>query len=156
MIDHEYKSHNKTKLMYHIVCPAKYRKKIFTEEVEISLKEICREIECRYEIKFIEIGSDKDHVHFLLQSVPTLSVSSIVKIIKGIISRELFKRHKEIKKELWGGKLWTSGFYANTVGDYGNVEAIRNYVLSQGKEKEYKPIYKSSNQLSIFDEPEYI
>ena len=156
MIEHEYKSHNKTKLMYHIVCPSKYRKNVFTEDIEISLKEICKEIELRYEIKFIEVGTDKDHVHFLIQSVPSLSVSSIVKTIKGIISRELFKRHKELKKQLWGGSLWTSGFYANTVGDYGNVDAVRNYVLSQGKEKEYKPLYKSSKQLSIFDEPEYI
>ena len=138
--------------MYHIVCPAKYRKKIFTEEIEISLKDICLEIEYRHEIKFIEIGLDKDHVHFLIQSVPSLSVSRIVQIIKGIISRELFKRHKDLKKELWGGSLWTSCYYANTVGDYGSIESIRKYVSSQGKDKDYKEIYKNNNQLSLFDE----
>jgi len=40
------------------------------------LKEVCLEMEKRYEIKFVEIGVDKDHVHFLVQSVPTYSVTS--------------------------------------------------------------------------------
>lgn len=151
MLEHKYKRHNKTKLMYHIVCPAKYRRKIFTPEVEKSLKEICLEIEDRYEINFIEIGTDNDHVHFLVQSVPSLSVSSIVKTIKGVISRELFKRYKELKQELWGGNLWTSGYYANTVGDYSNTEAIMKYISEQGKKTDYKQLYRSDNQLTMFD-----
>ena len=114
--EHIYKSHNKTLLLYHLVFPAKYRKKVFDEIVDIALKEICEEISNRYEINFIEIGNDEDHVHFLVQSVPILSLTKIVTIIKSITAREIFKRHPEIKKELWGGSLWTSGFYGNTVG----------------------------------------
>jgi len=67
------KSHNRSLLMYHIVCPAKYRKVVFDEKVDLVLKEVCLEIAARYEIDFIEIGVDKDHVHFLVQSVPTYS-----------------------------------------------------------------------------------
>ncbi|MFN8576205.1 MAG: IS200/IS605 family transposase [Candidatus Sericytochromatia bacterium] len=152
MSEHIFRKHNKIKLMYHIVCPAKYRKKIFTDEIEKSLKDICVEIQERYEIIFIEIGSDNDHVHFLVQSIPSLSVASIVKIIKGITSRELFKRHKFLKKELWGGNLWTSGYYANTVGDYGNAEAVKKYIFNQGKEKEYKQLFRNDKQLNIFDD----
>jgi putative transposase len=151
MLEHLNKRHNKTKLMYHIVCPAKYRKKLFTPEIEKCLKEICLEIEERYEIHFVEIGADENHVHFLVQSVPNLSVSAIVKRIKGITSRELFKRNEKLKKELWGGSLWTSGFYANTVGDYGNIEVVKKYISEQGKEKEYKPFYKTDKQLGIFE-----
>jgi putative transposase len=51
-------------LMYHIVCPAKYRRAIFSDKVDIVLKEICEEISKRYEIVFLEIGTDSDHVHF--------------------------------------------------------------------------------------------
>ena len=131
--EHIYKSHNKTLLLYHLVFPAKYRKKVFDEIVDITLKEICEEISCRYEINFIEIGNDEDHVHFLVQSVPILSLTKIVTIIKSITAREIFKRHPEIKKELWGGSLWTSGFYGNTVGQYANEEIIRKYVKNQGK-----------------------
>jgi REP element-mobilizing transposase RayT len=151
-MEHIIKRHNKTLLMYHIVCPVKYRKKIFTKEIEESLKEICLEIEERYEIKFIEIGTDKDHVHFLVQSIPSISLDKIVKTIKGIISRELFKKHKDLKNDLWGGSLWTTGYYANTVGKYAGFEVIRKYVENQGKEKEYKPLRINNEQLTMFDD----
>ena len=59
-----YKAHNVSVLIYHIVCPAKYRKAVFTNEVDQTLKEICLEIAKRYEIHFIENGTDGDHVHF--------------------------------------------------------------------------------------------
>jgi len=132
MGEHIHKRRNKTLLLYHIVCPAKYRKKIFSNDIEKSLKDICLEIQERYEINFIEIGVDEDQVHFLIQSVRILSISNIVKIIKGITGIEIFKKHPEIKKELWGGNLWTSGYYVNTVGQYGNMEVIKRYVENQG------------------------
>ena len=145
--EHIYKSHNKTLLLYHLVFPAKYRKKVFDEIVDITLKEICEEISCRYEINFIEIGNDEDHVHFLVQSVPILSLTKIVTIIKSITAREIFKRHPEIKKELWGGSLWTSGFYGNTVGQYANEEIIRKYVKNQGKG--YNKIYQGQLNMNM-------
>lgn len=147
MSEHVFKLHNKTLLLYHIVCPAKYRKKVFTVDVSNTLKEICLNISLRYEIKFIEIGADEDHIHFLIQSVPILSVTEIVTMIKSITARELIKTHKGIKKLLWGGNIWTSGYYANTVGQYGNEKVIQNYVKSQGKT--YNQIFR--DQLSLFD-----
>ena len=147
---HIYKSHNKTLLLYHLVFPAKYRKKIFDKEVEKTLKEICLEISDRYEIHFVEIGTDIDHVHFLVQSVPTLSVTRIVTIIKSITAREIFRKHKEIKKILWGGNLWTSGYYANTVGQYGSKDMIKQYIQNQGKkEKEYTKLYQGQLSLDL-------
>ena len=120
--------------MYHIVCPAKYRKAIFTEEVDKVLKLVCLEIELRYEIEFLEIGTDQDHVHFLVQSVPTLSPTEIVRKIKSITAIEIFKRMPEVKKELWGGEFWSSGYYINTVGKYGSEKRIAAYVKNQGQE----------------------
>jgi REP element-mobilizing transposase RayT len=134
MSDHILKSHNKTVLLYHLVFPAKYRRKVFSKEVEKILVETCMGISERFEINFLEIGNDEDHVHFLIQGVPKMPVSRIVQIIKSITAREIFSRNQEIKKVLWGGNLWTSGFYANTVGQYGSEEMIRNYVKNQGKE----------------------
>lgn len=80
--EHVHKSHNKTLLLYHLVFPAKYRRKVFNKEIDLTLKEVCLEISQRYEIRFVEIGNDEDHVHFLVQSVPTLAISRIVTIIK--------------------------------------------------------------------------
>jgi putative transposase len=84
MSEYIHKSHNVTVLLYHLVFPAKYRRAVFDEQVDEVLREVCMEIEKRYEIKFVEIGVDKDHVHFLVQSVPTYSVMKLVTMIKSL------------------------------------------------------------------------
>ena len=132
-----------------MVFPVKYRRKVFTDEVEVTLRKVCQEISLRYEIRFLEIGLDEDHVHFLMQGIPTMTVSRIVTIIKSLTAREIFKIHKEVKKELWGGALWTSGYYANTVGQYGGEDMIRKYVQNQGKE--YKQIHTDQLDLDFGD-----
>ena len=147
MSDHIKKSHNKTLLMYHLVFPSKYRRKIFTKEVEKSLVEISEEISGGYEVHFVEIGADEDHVHFLIQSVPMLSVTRLVTMVKSIIARGIYRKHKEVKQKLWGGHIWTSGYYANTVGQYANEKVIKEYVQNQGKK--YDQIYRG--QLKLFE-----
>ena len=142
-----HKSHNVSVLLYHIVCPAKYRKAVFSEEVGNELKEICIEISKRYEIHFIEIGTDGDHVHFLVQSVPTYSPTKIVRTIKSITARELFRRLPSVKEILWGGEFWTDGYFINTVGKKGNETVIQEYIKKQGKEAKYKKLHYEQLQL---------
>ena len=79
---HIYERHNKTLLLYHIVLPIKYLRKVITDIIGISLQSICIEISERYEIHFIEIGYEPDHVHFLIQSIPSYSVSELVTKLK--------------------------------------------------------------------------
>ena len=144
-----HKSHNVSVLLYHFVCPAKYRRVVFSEAVDQTLKEICLEIEKRYEIHFMEIGTDKDHVHFLIQSVPKNSATTIITILKSIIAKEIFKKHPEVKIKLWGGNFWTEGYFVNTVSKFGDEKSITKYVQEQGLEKEYKVLHKR-NQLALF------
>ena len=132
MSDYIRKSHNVSVLIYHLVFPAKYRRAVFDENVDTVLKEACLGIEDRYQLKFLEIGTDKNHVHFLVQSVPTYSVTKIVTLIKSLSAREIFKRCPHVKKQLWGGEFWTDGYFASTVGKHGNENMISNYVKSQG------------------------
>ena len=136
-----HKSHNVSVLMYHIVCPAKYRKAVFTDEVDKVLKDICLEISKRYEILFLEIGTDEDHVHFLVQSVPMYSPKKIVQIIKSISAREIFRECPAVKKQLWGGQLWTDGYFVSTVGKHGDEDMIRKYVKNQGDDT-YNKLHK--------------
>lgn len=147
MSKHILKSHNKTVLLYHIVLPVRYRRKVFNKEIEETLKELCIGISQRYEIYFVEIGSDEDHIHFLIQSVPKVSITEIVKTIKSITAKHIFKRHPEVKTMLWGGKFWTSGYYANTVGQYGNEDMIKEYVKGQGQD--YSKIYSGQMKLDL-------
>jgi len=147
-----HKSHNVSVLMYHFVCPAKYRRVVFSKEVDETLKQVCLDISVRYEIEFMEIGTDKNHVHFLVQSVPTYSPTKIVRIIKSITAREIFLRHPEVKKKLWGGEFWSDGYFVNTVSKFGSEEAIKKYVQNQGMDKEYTELHKKKDyeQISLF------
>jgi putative transposase len=136
-----HKSHNVSILMYHFVLPAKYRRSVFSPEVDETLKNVCLEISKRYDIHFLEIGTDKNHVHFLIQSVPMYSPTQIVKTIKSITAKQIFISNPEVKKKLWGGEFWSDGFFANTVSKYGGEKAIANYVKNQGKQPEYKKLH---------------
>lgn len=135
-----HKSHNVSNLMYHFVFPAKYRRVVIDENVDKIIKETCVEISKRYEIYFLEIGTDKDHVHFLIQSVPRYSPTQIVRIVKSITAKEVFAKCPEVKKKLWGGEFWSDGFYVATVSEHGNEKVIANYVKNQGDE--YNKMYR--------------
>ena len=141
-----HKRHNVSVLLYHIVCPAKYRRAVFTPTVDEKLKQICLEIGKRYEIIFLEIGTDQDHVHFLVQSVPLYSPKRIVQIIKSITAREIFATCPEVKKQLWGGQFWSSGYFISTVGQHGNETMIKQYIRNQGAE--YTQLHRQ--QLNLF------
>ena len=96
---------------------------------------------------FLEIGTDKDHIHLLVQSIPTYTVTKIVTTIKSITAREVFRLHPDVKKILWGGEFWTDGYFVSTVGKHGNEDAIKNYVKTQGQE--YKKMHED-RQLKLF------
>lgn len=110
--EHISQSHNKGLLLYHLVFG-----------VESSLRDVCIGISQRYEVNFVEIGVDEDHVHFLIQSVPMLSITQIVKLLKNLIARQLFQLHPDIKKQLGVEPL-----VKNTVGLYASKEVIQRLI----------------------------
>lgn len=136
-------SHSVSNLVYHYVCPAKYRRSVFSDAVEEHLKNICHEIELRYDyIKFLEIGVDKNHVHFLVQSTPNYAPANLIKIIKSITARQIFLECPEVKKWLWGGQFWSDGYFVASVGKNTNEDVIKNYVKNQGQDYgEYKQLH---------------
>lgn len=150
-----YLSHNVSNLVYHIVCPAKYRRMVFEEDIDEKLRQICLEIQKRYEyIIFLEIGTDKDHVHFLVQSTPNYSPSQIVRVIKSITARQIFVECPQIKKKLWGGQFWTDGYFVSSVGKNQNETVIKEYVKNQGKQDcEYKQLHLSLQHIAQKDTP---
>lgn len=102
------KDHNVTVLLYHLVFPAKYKRVTFDDQVEAVLKGAYLGIELCYEVKFLEIGTNRDYVHFLVQSVPTYSVTKLVTMIKSLTAREVFRKCPQVRKVLWGGNFgWT-------------------------------------------------
>ncbi len=97
MSEYIYKSHNKSLLLYHFVFPIKYKRSVLSEEVSKTLKEVCIKISSRYEVYFVEIGCDENHVHFLIQSVPMMSPKKIVNTVKSLTVKEIFRLHPEVK-----------------------------------------------------------
>jgi len=88
-----------------LVFATKYRRLVLSSKVDRILKRTCLEIEDRYELHFLEIGSDKDHIHFLIQSEPTYNPTKMVRIIKSITAREIFLQAPGVKRALWGGSF---------------------------------------------------
>ena len=129
--------------------PAKYRRVVVSKAVDKTLKDTCLEIEKRYEIHFLEIGTDNDHVDFLIQSIPRMSPTQIITIVKSITAREVFRMNPKVKEKLWGGEFWSDGYFVNTVSKFGDETSISKYVRDHGLEKEYT-ILHSSKQLALF------
>jgi putative transposase len=126
----------------------KYRKKLLSDtEIVNFLKNVCFEINERYCFEFDAIGSDGDHVHLFVGAEPKYSLSKVMQIIKSITARQIFKQYPEIRKQLWGGELWSDGGYIGTVGDGTTYDVIKNYVENQGNLEE-KEAYK---QMKIID-----
>ena len=144
-----HKSHNVSVLLYHLVCPAKYREVVFSKEVDEEIKKICLELSKRYSIYFLEIGTDQDHVHFLIQSVPMYSPTKIARIVKSITAREIFKRRPEVRELLWKGEFWTDGYFISSVGKNGNERVISRYVKNQGKQATYTVLHKDQLRLEL-------
>ncbi len=146
MIKQKTKAHNQTKLIFHIVTCVKYRKNLLTKEIKDSLINVCMQIEEDYEIEFHEIGTDQNHVHYLVQLVPKMSVSEAVRIIKSITGRIIFKNHPSIKQVLRKGQFWSGGYWACTVGQHMSEKAIREYVKNQGYNQYQKGYDKNENR----------
>ena len=145
-----HKSHNVSVLLYHVVCTAKYRRVVLSEHVDEIVREVCLGIAERYEMTFLEIGTDRNHLHFLIQSVPTYSPTKIVQTLQSLTARHVFARAPEVKKQLWGGEFWGKGYFMTTVGQHGNEQVIATYIRKQGQEQDYKQLHKQPLQLELF------
>lgn len=136
--------HNVSECYYHIQLTVKYRKALFHPKTEQIFKETLREFKERYAIEVQSIGFDRNHLHILCRFLPKYSGGQVIRLIKSITGRELFKQAPELKKSLWGGEFWTDGYYIGTVSGRGDKRIIENYIKKQGREEDIK-------QLKLFD-----
>lgn len=102
---------------YHIVWTVKDRKRILTPEIETQLKLICKQLgdEHGFKVQIMEVGNQY-HVHCFVSVPPKLSISKIVKILKGTSARLLFIQFPELKSKLYKNTLWNPSYYVETIG----------------------------------------
>lgn len=121
-------------IQYHIVWCVKYRHKILNTKVETKLIELLKQIASDNNFLIVEINSDLDHIHLLIDCSPQHYIPDMIKALKGVSARLLMKEFgDELKKKLWGGHLWNPSYFVATVSE-NTEEQIRNYIKSQ-KEK---------------------
>ena len=126
-------NHSCTRLRYHIVLVCKYRRKVIDSVTECYLREIFCDIANHSYFKILYMGFDKDHVHLFVSSIPSFSVSEIVRRLKQVSTRRLWNKHGEyLRRYFWKGRpLWTSGYYCSTVGDVSERSVVL-YINNQG------------------------
>ena len=118
-------------LKYHIVWVPKYRKMILEGSIAPRLKEIFQEIAERYEFAIDTMEVMKDHVHLFLEAPPRYSPAQVVRIMKSISAKIIFKEFPAVKKQLWGGELWNDGYFVRSTGDKVTAEVIRKDIKYQ-------------------------
>jgi putative transposase len=138
-------SHAVYDLKYHFVWVPKYRKRILTPEIADYAKRVFRKIAEEYDMVIDTVEVVEDHVHIFLEAPPRLSPSRIVQILKSKSARELFREFPQLRRQLWGGKLWSRGYFVRAVGDEVTGDVIRRYI-------EYHEHQAGAVQLSLWDD----
>ena len=118
-------------LNYHIIWGTKYRNKVLKGHVELVLKQVLTETADKYgfSIDHMEVGKD-DHIHLLVSAPPKLSVTNIVRWLKGISAWTLFKECPEFQNAYWKKQdrhLWSPSYYVESIVE-NNESAVAKYV----------------------------
>jgi REP element-mobilizing transposase RayT len=114
---------------------------VLSDKVSDTLIDVCMRLQETSDMKFIEIGTDINHVHFLIQATPSYSISQYVRMLKANTGKNIFKYNTEVKDKLYGGEFWSDGYWITTVSKYATEDVIKEYVKDQGKDK-YDLLYK--------------
>jgi len=129
-------SHAVYELKYHFVWVPKYRKMVLKEPVARKLKRIFLGIAERYGFTIVEQEVMPDHVHLFVSAPPRYSPAELVKILKSVSWQQLMKDEPEVREELWGSALWSSGYFVRATGDFVTSEVIRRYIRYQRAHEE--------------------
>ena len=130
MVEYWTGSQTKHRLMIHLVWIPKYRKRILQGKLALRLKELLNLCAEANGWRIEELNIQKDHVHIIVQFVPSISISRMVQLFKGKSSRVLRSEFPELEEFYWGDSFWADGYFAETVGVC-NLEKIKAYVKNQ-------------------------
>ena len=118
-------------IQYHIVWCVKYRHKVLEGQIEKRLIELLRQIAADNGFDILEINTDKDHIHLLINCSPQHYIPNMIKAMKGVSARLLMKEYGDLlRQKLWGGHLWNPSYFVATVSE-NTEEQIRGYIQNQ-------------------------
>jgi putative transposase len=125
-------SHSTYDLKYHLVWITKYRKKVLRGPIGERTRELIRQTCLELDVQIITGAIKPDHVHLLVSVPPNLSVSELMRRVKGRSARKLLQEYRELKQQFWGRHLWARGYFAASSGNVTD-EVIQQYIESQGE-----------------------
>lgn len=116
---------------YHIVWCVKYRRKVLTPQISERLYVLTESIgkEKGFTVVECKVG-ENDHVHCFISAPPKISVTQIVKYLKGISGVVLLREFPELRNYLWKGQLWNGSYFCETIGST-SEENILKYIERQ-------------------------
>jgi putative transposase len=123
-------AHSTHTLNFHLIFCTKYRRTVLTNDIGDRVKEIICEIAKEQNVIIEAMETDSDHLHIMLNLKPTHSIPKLVQLFKGRSARLIFQEFPEIKRRLWGGHLWSSGYFVTSAGG-APLETLKTYVNSQ-------------------------
>jgi REP-associated tyrosine transposase len=123
-------SHSVYDLKVHVVWITKYRKPVLFGNVATRVRDLIREICKSMDIEILKGHVSKDHVHIFVSFPPYVSVSDLVKRLKGKTSRKLLSEDRQLSKKFWGRHLWARGYFAASSGNVTD-EVIMEYIEMQ-------------------------
>jgi putative transposase len=126
-------SHTVYDLKFHLVLITKYRKPVLTGEVAIRMRELVRDVCKARDVEILKGLISREHVHIFVSVPPQLSISELMKSIKGRTSRKILMEFKTLNRQFWGRHFWTRGYF---VASSGNItdEMVMQYIEQQGHE----------------------
>lgn len=103
-------------IQYHIVWCVKYRHKILYPKIETKLIEVLNKIAEDNGFTTIEVNTNLDHIHLLIECTPQHYIPNILKALKGVSARLLMLEFgEELRNKLWDGHLWNPSYFVATV-----------------------------------------
>ena len=128
-------SHTVYDIKYHLVWITKYRKPALRGEIAERIRDLILEICKANDVEILKGHVSREHVHIFVSVPPHMSVSELMKSIKGKTSRKMLMEYKTLSKAFWGRHLWARGYFAASSGNVTD-EVIMKYIEEQGKEPE--------------------
>lgn len=129
----------RTAFANHLVWIPRYRKKVLVGPVEARLKELLAEIATQYRFEILAVEVMPDHVHLFVSAPPKFAPAEIVRLFKGITSRQLKKEFESLRRQYWGklgmyaaATLWAEGYYVGTAGHV-SAQTIKRYIEESQK-----------------------
>lgn len=120
-------SHSIHQLHIHLVWSTKYRYEVLVGDIQIRCRDLIRQSCDSLDIQILKGVVSKDHVHLHVSYPPKLSVSDIMKRLKGRSAKILLLEYGELKRRYWGGHLWGIGYGAWSTGNITD-EMIQEYL----------------------------